>query len=107
GQPRISGQGMSFRVVEDSSHQVDLAIPQSCFLLDPALPNDRLSDIADGRVARRRGNFQRHLQGNFVFGMDVRCDVDVDSYIQILKLRIHSRSGADAAGREGPRRYWN
>src|SRR5271169_4712839 len=97
---------MGFGVFQNPSHQVHLSVLQPSLMLDAALSDDRLTDSANVLYAAHGGDFQCHLERDFLIRMDVWGDINIYPHIDILKLSIHQRtanasSPSERTGRDG------
>src|SRR5947209_8680585 len=96
-QPWNSGQVLGLRILEHPAHQVGLAFAKPDHVLDFSLPNDRLCDAADVRVPRNRRNVHRGLQRHVAIRVNCGRYVDIDTDVEILKLRVNQRVDANSA----------
>ena len=97
-------------ILEDATEQVDFSLAQANFMLNFALPNDRLCDPANISVSGDRGNIHHHLQRDFPAArMYVGRNINVNAYVEVLELRVHQGIDAHSADArlERPRRDRN
>ena len=87
-QPGITAERVRLGVFQNPTDQVDFSVPQTGFVLDATLADDRLADTANILRSTDRGDFQGHLQRDFALGMNTRSDIDVDTHVEILELSI-------------------
>ena len=100
-EPGIAAQRLRLRVLQDAAQQVDFAICQPGRMLDAALADDGLCDSANRLRTGYGGDLQRHLQGDFAVGMNVRSNIDVHADIQILELSADQGTNAASTNDAG------